>query len=88
MARADLEAAAEGKYPRPRFPINPVLESLGEARELLRAAYIQGRLDQAEADARIAESGLFDGDDPRSSDEVAYNTGRLEAAAAIRKGVQ
>ena len=34
--------------------------------------------------AQAAGSGLFDGDDPPSSDEVAYNTARREAAAAIR----
>jgi hypothetical protein len=50
MTRADLEAAAKEKYPdtfgTDRHP-------WWVARE--RAAYIQGRLDQAEEDAQIAE---------------------------------
>ena len=46
------------------------------------------RADQRERDAQAAESGQFDGDDPRSSDEAAYNTARREAAAAIREGKQ
>lgn len=76
MTRADLEAAAEEKYPYSR----PFTEfaTLASAQ---RAAYIQGRLDQAEADKRIAESiHAYRG----SVEQWAAR----EIAAEIEKGVE
>lgn len=72
MTRADLEAAAKEKYPDTEWSTPATLAAF-------RAAYIQGRLDQAEADARIAEAH-------RGSDH--YVTARRAIAAAIRKGVE
>ena len=79
MTRADLEAAAEEKYPETEWSTPATLAAF-------RAAYIQGRLDQAEADKRIAEesSGGYDQSDWRDVDEAAR--GRI--AAEIQKGVQ
>lgn len=66
MTRADIEAAAEEKYPF----------------DFRRAAYIRGRLDQAEEDARIARS--------MSENEADgyYGQACFEVAAAIEKGVE
>lgn len=76
MTRADLEAAAKEKYPYSR----PFTDSATFA-SAQRAAYIRGRLDQAEADARIAESiHAYRG----SVEQWAAR----EIAAAIEKGVQ
>lgn len=73
MTRADLEAAAEEKYPVP----HPL--TLG-----LRAAYVQGRLDQAEADARTAEVSSR-----RWHPETGrYGSAAASIAAAIREGVE
>lgn len=71
MSRADLEAAAAKKYPDTEWSTPALLA-------VVREAYIQGRLDQAEADAKLAE-------------EVATETGEGIAewvAAEIRKGVE
>jgi hypothetical protein len=67
-----LEAAAEEKYRGPRMYVGTTTD-----REV--AAYIQGRLDQAEEDARIAEAY-------RGSDH--FVTARKAIAAEIRKGVK
>lgn len=77
MSRADLEAAAEEKY--------PLAEGYGptfnRVRRKQRAAYIRGRLDQAEEDARIAEGN--------PGIEEGYGVAHaIRIAAAIRKGVQ
>lgn len=70
MARADIEAAAEEKYP------------VGGYVSGMRAAYIQGRLDQAEADAQIARS--------MSENEADgyYGQACFEVAAEIEKAVE
>ncbi len=77
MSRADLEAAAEEKYPA-SLPYNAAFERAMRDRE----AYIQGRLDQAEADARIAKMWPFS----RELADGAATTG-VVIAAAIREGV-
>lgn len=78
MSRADLEAAAAEKY-----PVN-IERHTGDDFDMNaneRAAYIQGRLDQAEADARIAEQvHAYRG----SVEQWAAR----EIAAAIGKGVE
>ena len=73
MSRADLEAAAEEKYPDTEWSTPATLAAL-------REAYIRGRLDQAEADAQIARS--------MSENEADgyYGQACFEVAAAIRKG--
>lgn len=77
MSRADIEAAAEEKYPDASD--RDFVGDGSRARE--RAAYIRGRLDQAEADARIAgEVHAYRG----SVEQWAAR----EIAAAIRKGVE
>lgn len=93
MSRADLEAAAAEKYPD-AHPYSG--RSYAEARE--RAAYIQGRLDQAEADARIAESyseealaQRNDSDYPESWIGMQYHGmhhGAADVAIRIRRGVE
>lgn len=86
MSRADIEAAAEEKYPHyvaptwdegaTRGDVMPSVDASWQNAEvdMQRAAYIQGRLDQAEADARIAEHMVYDGGN--------------RIAAEIRKGVE
>lgn len=79
MTRADLEAAAAERYPDAAD-----WEFVGQgSRAGQRAAYVRGRLDQAEADARI-----FDGwhlGDKGSKRKYEW----LERiAAAIREGVE
>jgi len=93
MTRADLEAAAEEKYPE-RPEDGPMVSALVGAE---RAAYIQGRLDQAEADAHIAEGyseeamALCNGSlDPESWIGMQYHGmhhGAADVAIRIRKGV-
>lgn len=88
MTRADLEAAAEEKYPP--YGYTEVREDgllhfvpvPNPARVVARAAYIQGRLDQAEADARIARSMH------ENEADGYYGQACFEVAAAIRKGVE
>jgi hypothetical protein len=81
MSRADLEREAEGKYPKNIVLIGVFGEEHDDAADE-RAAYIQGRLDQAEADARIAEGREGFGWTHRQQ-ELARGI-----AAAIRKGVE
>ncbi len=84
MSRTELEAAAAERYPQPKKVVGA--SSLGEVTYMIgpvprseRAAYIQGRLDQAEADARIAEQvHAYRG----SVEQWAAR----EIAASIRKG--
>lgn len=52
MARADIEAAAREKYPADLWS----KEHPHDAQRYRQEGYIQGRLDQAEADAQIARS--------------------------------
>ena len=88
-----LEAAAEEKYPEHWFEGG---KSYVRARE--RAAYVQGRLDQAEADARIAEGYseeamalCNDSLDPESWIGMQYHGmhhGAADVAIRIRKGVE
>lgn len=66
----------------------PLIDKLADAVLTVVQDEREVRADQREQDARIAEDSQFDGDDPRSSDEAAYNTARREAAAAIREGKQ
>lgn len=81
MARADIEAAAEEKYPDTEWSTPATLAAF-------RAAYIQGRLDQAEADEQIAESLDFGPDGPPLHQASRHRWGAKQAAAAIRKGVE
>lgn len=84
MTRADLEAAAEAKYPTPER-----VTILSARAEWERAAYVRGRLDQAEADAQIAEARPFEGVMFYTSyHQDGYEDARDEIAAAIRKGVE
>lgn len=90
MSRADLEAAAAERYPW--FVDAPA--SIWEKRD----AYIQGRLDQAEADARIAENyseealaRRDDSDYPESWIGMQYHGmhhGAADVAIRIRRGVE
>lgn len=92
MTRADLEAAAEEKYGPKSDP--KVTKSTERLRAERRKAYIQGRLDQAEADAQIAEAetpwsimGHPEFDQKRvMASSIA--TERERIAAEIRKGVE
>jgi hypothetical protein len=79
MSRADLEREAEEKWRE--YKASGAVKHHGRAKSHFIAAYIQGRLDQAEADARIAET--------RFASEM-YTTpahAGVNIAAAIRKGV-
>jgi hypothetical protein len=88
MTRADLEAAAAEKYPHYVAPtwdegatkedVMPSVDASWQNAEadMQRAAYIRGRLDQAEADAQLilgTPGGSWEGN---------------RFAAAIRKGVE
>ena len=79
MSNAEKAAAA-------RYPINGTVRDYQQ--EIFRSVFADGfkagRRDALEEATQVAESGLFDGDAPRSSDEAAYNTARREAAEAIR----
>ena len=81
MTRADLEAAAEEKYGPKTDPT--VTKSTDRLRAERRKAYVRGRLDQAEADAQIAEA---DFSQPTRMRRENYT--REDIAAAIRKGVE
>lgn len=84
MSRAELEAAAAEKYPI----TNPYTEAAAWA-TAQRAAYIQGRLDQAEADAQIAEATQFGELLVAMNDiDFAADARARTIAAAIRKGVE
>jgi len=93
MTRAEIEAAAKEKYPYSR----PFTEAAAWA-TAQRAAYIQGRLDQAEADARIAEgyseeamAQRNDSDYPELWIGMQYHGmhhGAADVAIRIRKGVE
>lgn len=74
MARADIEAAAREKY--------PAMTWQDDAQRYRQEGYIQGRLDQAEADAQIARS--------MSENEADgyYGQACFEVAAEIEKGVE
>lgn len=110
MSRVDLEAAAAEKYPHYVTPTweegatkEDVLPSIdaewqnAEA-DMQRAAYIRGRLDQAEADARIAENyseealaRRDDSDYPESWIGMQYHGmhhGAADVAIRIRRGVE
>jgi hypothetical protein len=90
-SRADLEAAAAEKYPHYVTPtwedgatkedVVPSFDAEWQNAEadMQRAAYIQGRLDQAEADAQIADGRMH----PDSRECVI-----CDIAAEIRKGVE
>lgn len=80
MSRADIEAAAREKY--------PALTWQDDAQIYRQEGYIQGRLDQAESDARIAESLDFGPDGPPLHQASRHRWGAKQAAAAIRKGVE
>lgn len=94
MSRADLEAAAEERY--------TVMQGYGRTfnrvQRKQRAAYIQGRLDQAEAEARIAENyseealaRRDDSDYPESWIGMQYHGmhhGAADVAIRIRRGVE
>jgi len=86
MTRADIERAAEEKYPEPeRFTPQWVRA------EWERAAYIRGRLDQAEADAQIAEdkrTGNYEYPDDWTEYAEAVNGTADGIADAIKKGVE
>lgn len=82
MSRADLEAAAREEYPSDTA--NP-LRGFNEAQ---RVAYVQGRLDQAEADARIAEGRHDVGWEGNPIWTARYPDDGRRIAAAIRKGAQ
>lgn len=84
MSRAELEAAAAERYPDAAD-----WEFVGQgSRAGQRAAYIRGRLDQAEADARVAE-GYRLGEPPFSGDAADLRDyTRRGIAAAIRQGVE
>jgi hypothetical protein len=83
MSRADIERAAEEKYPA-SLPYNAAFERAMRDRE----AYIRGRLDQAEADAQVAETLDFGPDGPPLHQASLHRWGAKQAAAAIRKGVE
>jgi len=109
VTRADLEAAAAGRYPHYVPPtweegatkedVVPSIDAEWQNAEadMQRAAYIQGRLDQAEADARIAEGYseeamalCNDSLDPESWIGMQYHgmhLGAADVAIRIRKGV-
>lgn len=84
MSRADLEAAAEEKYPVEWASDDHTASALAD----MRAGYVQGRLDQAEADARIAEGRHDVGWEGRPIMTALYPCDGQSIAAAIRKGVQ
>lgn len=82
MTRADIEAAAEEKY--------PLWTWHDDAQRYRQEGYIQGRLDQAEADKRIAEdapgstaTGYY-----ASNFDSGYQEAQNFIAAEIRKGVE
>ena len=93
MTRADLEAAAEEKYRGQRIYVGTLLD-----REV--AAYIQGRLDQAEEDAQIVKlmrlkhfertyhrNPIAGVDGAHAHEAQAYDEALRDAAAAIRRSV-
>lgn len=84
MSRADLEAAAEEKYPVEWASDDHTASALAD----MRSGYIQGRLDQAEADARIAEAFKPERDRPDAPKPDWERVTVEIIAAAIRKGVQ
>lgn len=82
MTRADLEAAAAERYPwGSGWAFNRVQQEQ-------RDAYIQGRLDQAEADARIAEGRHDVGWEGNPLWTARYPDDGRRIAAEIRKGVE
>ena len=83
MTRADIEAAAEEKYPDYEPHIGDRMQYPVEVIDRERAAYIRGRLDQAEADAQIAKMWPLS----RELADGAATTG-VVIAAEIRKGVE
>ena len=94
MTRADLEAAAEEKYPDAKWSSPATTTAFAAFRE----CYIRGRLDQAEADARIAEGYseeamalCNDSLDPESWLGMQYHgmhLGAADVAIRIRRGVE
>lgn len=80
--RADLERAAAEKYPHRSPMIDAGYAAEERSRQVLRAAYIQGRLDQAEKDAQIAEKYV-----PANPTQTWTGT-RARIADRIRKEVQ
>lgn len=88
MSRAELEAAAKEKYPAMRPDEEELTYPRSALREFQRAAYIQGRLDQAEADARIAEGRHDVGWEGNPIWTARYPDDGRRIAAAIRKGVE
>jgi len=74
VTRADLVVAAAEKYPDTEWSSPATVAAF-------RECYIQGRLDQAESDAHLAESN--------PGIEEGYGVWHaLRIAAAIRKGVE
>lgn len=89
MGRADIEAAAKEKYPALQSDEDYLTYPRIALREFQRAAYIRGRLDQAEADARIAEGlQLAAGIEGPTDEDFAADARARTIAAAIRKGVE
>ncbi len=81
MTRADLEAAAKEKWRE--YKATGAVKHHGRAKSHFIAAYIRGRLDQAEADAQIAKMWPLS----RELADGAATTG-VVIAAEIRKGVE
>ena len=68
-----------------RFPAVNGTEWAVKLSKSHQSAFIAGAALMREQAAQVAESSQFWGDDPLSSDEIAYNVARREAAAAIRE---
>lgn len=81
MSRADLEREAEEKYPILKMFDSRSSVAERDRTDCERAAYIRGRLDQAEADAQIARSMS------ENEPDGYYGQACYEISAEIQKGV-
>lgn len=96
MSRADLEREAEEKWRE--YKASGAVKHHGRAKSHFIAAYIQGRLDQAEADARIAgrmrlgpdfgRNPITGEDSPYANEIQSHDEALYGVITEIRKGVE
>lgn len=92
MTRAEMEAASAERWVE--YKASGAVKHHGRAKSHFIAAYVQGRLDQAEADARIAEADTtwsimgHPSFDQKRVMASSVGSERERIAAEIRKGVE